>query len=525
MNFGFLGSLSLFGTSATPADIPSVIKEIEGGLKNEAARMDLARVCKDYYEGRFERYQTEYPRKIGTCETAQEYVHRGIPFLRSVVNALIRRLYMDDPKRVVNGHPEVTELLNEIYSKGRLTPKLKDSLKYAALGGVAAIQVEVNPVTDDSDVAAMQSLRRPPVNFRLWSADEFAVWCSPDEPLSPFAVAVLDRYDNQTRCRLWTPQTLYTFTSKKWGGGPETAGTRIFTLQSEEPNWLGVVPFFFQWWIQPTREFWVWHPGPELMHENEQANARLSKIADDIMFTRPVTYSRNVDEKWKPPDRITPRDLVRLPGILPENIGDVPFDGPSLETTSVDLSYLEHDRAEIDAHLDMVAELHGVPKGQWRGRTNSATSGVEILSEALPVIEFCESQQVLMEDTERDGALLTLMITDAYIGESAGVRPAIENFDLALEWPPLTKNRPGKDFDAHVQMRAVNGWDSPIQSHMTLTGCTEDEAIEHFASKAEHDKLIMALSPQPAIEPMPEEDGQDRSDGGEPAEEPGTDDE
>jgi hypothetical protein len=500
MNLGILGKLASYGTSSVPAQFDAIHAEILGGLKNERPRLDAARMARNYYEGNVEAYQTAYERELGVHGSAKDYVYRSIPFVRAIVDAKIRRLYMSDPKRTITDQPTATEYLNDVYSKARLTPKLKDSLKYAALGGVAAIQVEINQSSEESHLEELKALRRPAVNFRLWSADEFCVWCSPDEPISPYAVAVLDRYDNQTRCRLWTPEVLVTYTSKKWDGSTNTAGTRVFEEISREENWLGLTPFFFQWWTQPTKDFWVWAPGPELVRVNQQADARLTKIADDTMFTRPITYARNVHENWRPPARIVAGAIEKLTGIIPETIGDAAYDGPSIETTTPDLNYLLSDREELESYLDVQAELHGVPKEQWRNRPNGATSGVAIISEALPVIEFCETQQVLMEDTEKDAGLLTLMVVNAMLGGNADMTAAITNYDLTVQWPPLTKNRPGDEFDKHIQMRAVNGWDSPIQSQMQLTGSTEAEAIEHFERMAEHKKLLDVLMP-PMVDP------------------------
>lgn len=495
MNLGILGKLSSFGTSSVPARFDAIHEEIVAGLKNERPRLDAARMARNYYEGNVEAYQTAYERELGVHESAKDYVYRSVPFVRAIVDAKIRRLYMSDPKRTITDQPTATEYLNDVYSKARLTPKLKDSLKYAALGGVAAIQVEINQSDQESHLDDLKALRRPAVNFRLWSADEFCVWCSPDEPISPYAVAVLDRYDNQTRCRLWTPELFVTYTSKKWDGSTNTAGTRVFEEISREPNWLGLTPFFFQWWTQPTKEFWTWSPGPELVRVNQQADARLTKIADDTMFTRPIAYARNVREDWRPPSRIVAGTVEKLPGIISETIGDAAYDGPSIETTVPDLGYLLSDREELESYLDVQAEMHGVPKEQWRNRSNGATSGVAIISEALPVIEFCESQQVLMEDAEKDAGLLTLIVANALLGGNPDIDAAIANYDLTVQWPPLTKNRPGTEFDQHIQMRSVNGWDSPIQSQMALTGSTETEAIEHFQRMAEHRRIIDELMP------------------------------
>lgn len=524
MNLGILGNLAAFSTSSVPANFQAIDKEIRDGLKNERVRMARARIARDYYEGNFEPYMTEYGRVLGIRDDAPN--RRSIPYLRSIIDAKTRRLYMSDPKRVVTGQPEVTDYLSMLYSKGRLTPKLRDTLKYAAMGGVCAIQVELNQPKSDGEAQATLAAARPAVGFRIWAADEFAVWCSPDEPLTPYAVAVLDRYDNQTRCRLWTPDVFAVYTSEKWDGTGNTAGTRLFKQISAEQNFLGLVPFAFQWWLEPTKDFWVSHPGPELVVVNSHANARLSKIADDTLFTRPIQFARNVREGWKLPDRIQAGDIHFLPGAI-ETIGEG-ADGPSIETSMVDLSYLAADREELEAHLELQGELFGVPRDQWRLRGGNAASGVSIIAEQLPIIEECEARQALLESTEKDLAMVTLMTVAAWIGGQGGeitgrIAAAIDSFDLSIQWPPLTKNRPGPDYDQHVQFQLVNQLVSEVQAYQELTGATRDEAFEHFAELAEDKQFLAALMPAPDIAgAMPDETAADSEDAGETAAELGT---
>lgn len=490
MSIGFLNSLASFSTSSVPAKYDAIDKEIRDGLKNEVDRMSRARVARDYYEGNFAPYMSDYSEILGIRVNAPN--RRSIPYIRSIIDAKIRRLYMADPKRVITGNDEATDYLAMLYSKGRCTPKLKESVKYAALGGVCAIQVEINQPKDDGEVEATLALARPAVNFRIYSADEFAVWCSPDEPLTPYAVAVLDRYDNQTRCRLWTPESFTVYTSKKWDGTGNTAGTRIFELISTETNILGLVPFAFQFWVEPTQDFWVWSPGEELARVNEHANARLCKIADDIIFTRPITYSKGVEPGWAPPSRYRATDIVPLPssGGADTTIGSGIVE-PALETTSVDLSYLEHDRAELESHLELQGEMHGVPQEQWRMR--SAASGVAIVSEQLPIIEECEARQVLMESTEKDLALVTLMTVGAWLNSPAPIAAALADFDMSVQWPPLMKNRPGPDFDNHIRGMLDSGLYDPIQAYMEAKSVTREEAYQHFAEAAENKQYLISI--------------------------------
>lgn len=496
MNFGILGNLASFTTSATPANFEAIDKEIKGGLKNEAERLDRARKVRDYYEGNFTPYQEDYPNRLGVHN--EDLVRRSVPFLRSIVDAKIRRLYMSNPTRKIKDNPEATGYLESLYNTGRINPKLKAALKFAALGGVSAIQVELNQPQNQEQSQATLSLARPAVNFRLWAPDEFCVWCSPDEPITPWAVATIDRYDNQTRCRLWTPETFAVYRTKKWDGSANTRGTRTFEPVSVEQNFLGLVPFAFLWWEAPTKEFWGWAPGPELMKVNDHANARLTKIADDVMWTRPILFSRNVSETFKVPDRYVAGDIVKLVGIH-DMVGDG-VEGPSIESTVADLSYLASDREELDAYLDLEGELHGVPSEAWRNKSNGATSGVAIISEQLPIIEECEARQELLEETERDLALVTLMTVNAWLGDLPAITQAINNFELSIDWPPLTKNRPGPEFDQHMQFELVNDISGQVQVYMEMKGATEEEALEHFEQKARHAAYLAQIAPQ--VDPL-----------------------
>lgn len=506
MNLGILGNMASFATSTTPANFDAIDKEIRNGLKNERDRLDKARVARDYFEGNFTAYMADYGRVLGIRDEAPN--RRSIPYVRAIINALTRRLYMAEPKREITDHPEVTKYLQSLYSKGRLTPKIKASIKYAGLGGACAIQVELNQPKDDGEAQATLAGLRPAVNFRVWAPDEFAVWCSPDEPLTPYAVAIRDLYDNQTRWRLWTPEVFAVYaTPKKWDGSTDTAGTRVFEQVSLEPNFLGLVPFAFTWWDEPTKDFWTWCPGPELVAVNEQANARLSKIADDTIFTRPITYSQGVAETWRPPDRYRAGDIVPLATMI-ETVGDGGIPA-SIETTMADLSYLEADRAELEAHLELQGEMHGVPKEQWRLNGKSAASGVAIISEQLPIIEACEERQQLMESTEKDLAVLTLMVVSRWLSDQPGaadivakINAAIESFDMSIQWAPMTKNRPGPDFDAAQQFEIVNGLASEIQIWQARTGCTREEAILHFEQMAEDRRIVQSLTPQPDTVPV-----------------------
>ena len=130
-----------------------------------------------------------------------------------------------------------------------------------------------------------------------------------------------------------------------------------------------------------------------------------------------------------------------------------------------------------------LGEMHGVPKEQWRMRGGNAASGVSIIAEQLPIIEECEGRQQLLESTEKDLALVTLMTVSAWLGTdgevTAPIGQAIASFDMAIQWPPLTKNRPVRT-SIRAAIQIVNGLISEIQAWQARTGGTREEAIEHL---------------------------------------------
>ena len=79
--------------------------------------MDIARTARDYYEGRFEAYVVaDYGRILAIRDNAPN--RRSIPYVRAIIDAKIRRMYMSDPKRTITDNPQATEYLNSLYSKG-----------------------------------------------------------------------------------------------------------------------------------------------------------------------------------------------------------------------------------------------------------------------------------------------------------------------------------------------------------------------------------------------------------------------
>jgi hypothetical protein len=95
---------------------------------------------------------------------------------------------------------------------------------------------------------------------------------------------------------------------------------------------------------------------------------------------------------------------------------------------------------------------------------------------------------------------------------------AINDFQFSIEWPPLTKNRPGPDYDQHLQFELVNDLSGPVQVYMEMKSATEEEAIQHFEKKAEHAAFLAQIAgPIDAMTGQPTEPDQPIENPDEPA--------
>jgi hypothetical protein len=234
----------------------------------------------------------------------------------------------------------------------------------------------------------------------------------------------------------------------------------------------------------------------------EALTARLWKQNDDILYQRPILQGRNLRSDVKIPDKYQAGDLIRMAPVM-DQLGDGPE--PMIEYAYCDLSYLTLDREQLDYDMTMFADSLGIPEAAWRMNGQSAASGVSIISEQLPVIEAAERRQFVLQRYERDLAMVTLVVANAYLGGVPQIDQAMNaDFDLAINWGNVTKSRPGQENDQHIQFLLMNGLISKAGALAELHGITIEQAREKLAeiqedatAEAEHDKSIADISQPP----------------------------
>ena len=488
---------------ARPAaiDFTRVDKEITSGMKNEKARLANAWKARQWYEGNVKPFLSAMAYELGLRENTV----RTTNIMKSWVDILTKHLYAGSPERMIPDNPEMTDYLKKVYSESNIDAVMTLACQYALVSGVAAIQVEINEADTEDESSAFLALARPAVSHRVWPADQFVVWVHPDKPLLPWCVAIIDYYDQRRRLRAWTSEKLVTYETAKYNAEAPWDGN-AYRLVSEEKNFLGVVPFAFVWHEQPTSEFWTPAPGDSMQMFQEALTARLWKQNDDILYQRPILQGRNLRSDVKIPDKYQAGDLIRMAPVM-DQLGDGPE--PMIEYAYCDLSYLTLDREQLDYDMTMFADSLGLPVAAWRLNGQSAASGVSFISEQLPVIEAAERRQFVLQRYERDLAMVTLVVANAYLGGVPQIDQAMNaDFDLAINWGNVTKSRPGQENDQHIQFLLMNGLISKAGALAELHGITIEQAREKLAeiqedatAEAEHDKSIAEITQPPEMAP------------------------
>jgi hypothetical protein len=478
-------------------DFSKIDAEIIGGLKNERKRLMDAWKNRQWYEGNLEPFLEAMASELGLRRNTA----RSINIMATFAQVLTKYLYIGSPKRAVTDNDVLTEYLAETYSKSTFDQVMTQANRYAFVGDVCAVQVEINDADSEDEVEAMRALQKPAVGHRLWPADQFIVWTHPDYPTVPWAIATIDYYDNQRRLRVWTSDRFVTYTTTKYDPAAPWEGN-AYKKVSEEKNPLGVIPFFFVWWRQPTTDFWSHGPGNTIQMFNENLVARLWKQNDDILFQRPILHVRNAVSDFKIPDKYQAGDMLRVAPVL-NALGEGPE--PTIEYAYCDLSYLQIDREQVDWDMKMFADSMGIPDSAWRLDGASASSGVQVISEQLPVIEESERRQKQLERYERDAAIVTLVVANEYLGDVPQLTAAINaGFDVSVNWGKMTKNRPGQESDQHAQFLLLNNLESEAGVIAMMDGITLDQAREKLAviqqdrtAEAQANKVVTDISQPP----------------------------
>jgi hypothetical protein len=463
-----------------PITLKDIESEVTGGLENEKARLGCAQKNADFFRGRFKAYHVRPPAD-SNWEPSRFGRHSRI--MGWLVETLAGDLYAHGPARTVADNPAATAWLNGVYKASGIDAMLQSADEWSAVGDVAGIQV----------VATPDPLR--PVRHVLWPAHQLVVWESPDDPLTPIAVATLDMFDNQRRLRLWTPETRSTFATKKLGAG-QTAGGTAYELIERVPNPYGILPFSFVHYHYPTTEFWSGGPGESFQETNDYINYALTEVGDSLRFcSKPIAVAKNVRPGWRPRTPVRPGDIWDLPA------EGVDMDGngaePSLDPFQFDLGFVEAHWSDIESYLDHSMQCADVPPSSFRMVQSSGRSGLSIVAERMPLIARAQRRQRPAGYYELDLARVTLHVGGRHLNANAeqlaheGLRvsagllaEAAANPDLTLRWPSMKPKLEGQEASAEDDARLKNRMKSRTQILIERDDMTREEAEAYIEQTA-----------------------------------------
>jgi hypothetical protein len=496
-------------------DVQSIESEVLAGLPNDRRRLDDAMFNLEFYNGDFSRFPVRRPGE----DDGDRSRKRHSLIMQRIVNVLTANLYKEGPKRTIEGHDQAADWLGEIYRRNGVDALCQQADRWSMVSEVAAFQAEPSANPDK------------PVRVRLWDASQFLAWSSPDEPTEAAAVAVIDRFDNSRRLRLYTDAEVRVYRTGKLGVG-QTSGGTAYRLVEARPNPLGFLPFSFVHFNLPICDFWSGGPGCYLRSVNDVANAALTDGFDSLSVNLlPVLLLSNVRPGYSP-GRARPGAVWELPA----DKNDVADGGkePKAEYLQADPGYIAAGWEDLQNYLDHVMEMMGVPPAAVRMVQDSARSGVSIVAEQIPLITWAEGRQRPAAYYEQALARLVMKVgAKVYGGQALGDHRATASQleaaakeTLSLRWPKMYPEMPGPEADQSDQWLLDNGLASRVTVLMRREKWTREEAeahLEEIAKDLANERAMFGPRPEPAAPaapvPTPEEGADTEDDDLEPEDE------
>lgn len=493
---------------------PQVVKEILSGNYGQAKRIDTAAKNLEFYRGCFERYS---PRSAGDARQDARFVRTSLVMQRAV-DSLTDLLYRENPKRALKppkgddsagseaDYLAATNWLEACYRANNMGAKWQEADRFTHISDVAAFQVEPSP---DPDC---------PVRIRLWDASEFYAWPAPDDPTTAVAVAVRDMWDLQKRIRLYTAMSLTEFRTKKLPEeGATSGGTAYYQIGYPRKNPLGLLPFSFFHYREPTSDFWTPGPGNQLRQMNDCTNKRLTDLFDSCVYNlNPTLVIKNAAPGTKPPPA-GPGSVWFVEGSKP-NISS-PQVAPDAAYLQADPSFIDAGWLDLNNGIDHGMEMIGVAPAQIRMTQQSAMSGDAIVAEQIAPVKHAEGRKKVARVAEDDLAKLVLLAGAAHLKAQKADDDADEALVLAVEdyqataaqltrvarrpgltviWPTFYPRIPGNDANLDDQAKLTTNQTSLVEIVARDGELTDQEArakLEKLADDKAFAESLFGVAP------------------------------
>jgi hypothetical protein len=459
-------------------------EEILDGLKNEQDRRNENLRSVEYYNLRGTHL---VPRRDAESDSSfQERPKRSLPITRRVVNVLCSKLYAPGPSRTIQDDDAASDWLNEVYQDNLINSLFQQADRMSTLNGIAAFQAAA---TGDPD---------KPIRYQLWTGwHEVIPFEMPGHANEVAAVVTIDACDNQTRYTLWTTDSIRTYETEKLKPG-QTAKGRTARFLGEEPNPYGILPFAFVFYELPVAGVDSQSGlGPFLSELNGTIDIEMSDMAQAVCAYHtptPVIIDGAVD--WQPVKKIG--SWLRVNSI-PSDLDHSPT--PKLEYLQANLD-ISGGWQNINDAIDRELEALGVPLTAYRMENAPHASGVALVAEQKPLMDYAVTRREPYRKYENDLKTVTLTVAGTYYGRADLLAAA--NSPMSLTWPAQNIDLPGPDQDTADGFAVAAGYESPVMVVQRRFGMTRDQAIAHLKQVAEdHVELAAIMQGVPGVSLAP----------------------
>jgi hypothetical protein len=465
-----------------PVNLKPFADECEAGLPNAKTDIDGAMKRQAFFDYDGFRYEADFKRDAESSFDYQGRSHRPSGFLRQCIEILTEDVYAPGPSR--EWQDEAGDaLLQQVWRDNHIDPLMSEAERLCTLNDVAAIQIDAG----DGDYTAK------PITYRLWGREQFHCWTDPDDVTRPVAVVTLDKYDMQTRYRLWNELEVITFLTKK---ASEMKGGRVaYQVGAPEPHDYGCIPFTFVPYTLQIRDFWVSSIG-ELLGKVEIAiDNRLSTLDESISkHMNPIPVAEGVPDAWKP--IVEANRFMRMPLAAPR-IGPTGGYEPGERARIYFLDRrIDVSGAWLDCENYMNAALTAarVPLSAARMEQAGVASGISLLVEHAPLLKRARKRQGAYKIHETSLGRKTLVCAGNHYGKPELVAAAAAG-DLLLGWPQASVPIQTPDQLEMVQAEIRTGFKSYFAGLQQWYGIGHDEAVQMAKSIEADNKELATVAP------------------------------
>lgn len=380
--------------------------EVERGLPLEAPAMDEALERQAFYDFDGFKYERRFRRDAESSFDFAGRSHRPSGFLRECIEILCEHLYSPGPARRWDDKAG-DDLLQRVWADNLIDALMLEADQLSTLNDWCAIQIDPG----EGDFAAR------PITYRLWGRESVAVWTDPNDAVRPLVVCTKDKYDEQTRYRLWTDEVVQTFLTPKLRENQTSGGRVAYRTGPPEPHGYGCLPFSFIHYKLPIRDFEITGIGRFLHKAEIHLDDRLSRLDESIhKHINPIPVAEGMPSDWKP--TLEPGRFVRMPrqGMTPGLTGG--YERGEFARLYYLQATIDVEGAWLDAtnYINRALEAARVPLSAARMEQQGVASGISLMVEQEPLLKRAEQRRQGKKVMEADLARRTLTVARNHYG-------------------------------------------------------------------------------------------------------------